>query len=386
MLKKTIFAVMFLTTLGAQAQSEGIFPWVTNNTLFRGQLVLANLNDHEVEIILVATRADGSEEQVARTIEPFGQLVESTGSLFSRLGEGPGYRVALTSSDDHVDAALIISATGSASGSSPAQAEMISSADAHPTLLFPFLPISEQGSSAPVVVNTADSPALVKFHAFQNGEKLATSETFTIGNGRPFAETTANLFPGISGDIYVVAEGDAPLLGAAFIFNEQREPSMSGARAIPFVPQGGSDPAIHVRSIEGRAVTGINDLMGAPILDFGGDLGAAGFATVGAYDENGALTLDLAPSMLDNPASVILAAGAGLVPTVTDNFNVNVPLRDVPVVTGTVGSSLIRSTLPGMLESSQLDQTICEPYQHVGLPSTTTKRCRRWRLAACPTP
>ena len=59
--------------------------------------------------------------------------------------------------------------------------------------------------SSPVVVNMGSTDATVTFHAYQNGAKLGTAER-TVGAGRPHAELISDLFPGASGNMYVVVE------------------------------------------------------------------------------------------------------------------------------------------------------------------------------------
>jgi hypothetical protein len=200
--------------------------------------VVNNLNSGPAEVLMVATRNNGEETAATRTVGALGQLVESTADLFPELGEGPGY-VVIVVSDVPVNAAFVVTATGSASGDSPAQTDAVSLDANSPTLLFNFLPITaDGGSSAPVVVNLGIEDATVTFHAYQNGALAASSDPVVVPVGRPFADITSNLFPGIQGDIYVVAESNQPLTGTAFIFNALREPSMANALPIGALPGG----------------------------------------------------------------------------------------------------------------------------------------------------
>ncbi len=235
MKKWILFFVMMSASATFGFQSDMIFPWVTNNGTFQGKLILNNLSNQEAEVILVATRNDGSSDAAIRTIGPLGQLVESAAEMFPVLGTGPGYTVIATSGVSGISGAFVISATGSASGSSPAQADVASVAGSR-VLLFNFLPVSASGASAPVVVNLGPSDAEIIFHAFQDGDIVATSEPVTLPPGRPFAQVTGALFPGISGDLYVVADSNEPLVGTAFIFNAAREPSMANAIGIDSLP------------------------------------------------------------------------------------------------------------------------------------------------------
>ncbi len=217
-------------------QSEGVLPWLTNNVNFRGKIILNNLNGHEVEVLLVATRGDGSEAAAIQAIPALGQWVADAGEVFPDLGEGPGYRVLFFSGDDGVAGDFIIDAQGSASGSSPARADIVEPDLAAPILLFSYLPGTEGSISAAVIVNMGGEETGVVLYAFQNGVQVAQSDPIAIEAGRPFAAVTTDIFPEVTGDIFLVAEADQPLLGMSFTFNALLEPSMSNAKAIPEVP------------------------------------------------------------------------------------------------------------------------------------------------------
>ena len=236
-LNVALFFTLALAPAVSAFQSEGILPWVTNNPNFRSTVIVNNLNDVDVEVILVATRNNGDEEGVILEIPALSQVAADAGSLFPVLGDGPGYTVIAVYNDPNVSSAFIINSQSGASGNSPAQADVVSPDAAGENLLFNFLPvIPGSGASAPVVVNLGEEEAQIVFHAYQGGTEIATSEPIALASGRPFADITANLFPGVEGNIFVVAESTQPLVGMAFIFNEFGEPSMANATAIAAVP------------------------------------------------------------------------------------------------------------------------------------------------------
>lgn len=231
-----LLTLLLLASSLSWAQSELMFPWVTNNSQFRGVIIVNNLNNASIEVTLTARRNNGDSATATRTIEAFGQLVEGSETLFGSMGEGAGFAVQLTSSADNITAAFVIRGTFSASGSSPAQANVASPSDASNIIIFSYLPVPpEGGDSAPVVVNMGASTADVTFHGYQNGQKVGTFSVM-VEPLRPYANVTSAMFAGASGDFYVVAESDLPLLGMAFIFNSETEPSMSNAVAIDAVP------------------------------------------------------------------------------------------------------------------------------------------------------
>ena len=220
--------------------TELVYPWVTNNSLFKSKIIIVNPSDQTITVGLSAQRADGSNEKVSREITAYGQWVESTETLFETLGEGPGYAVTLTSLGDGVQGGMVVSGTGSSSGDSPAQANPMSSSLGSMVVLFSYLPIPNDpvAASAPVVVNVGASTAEVHFYGYQDGNRFESDTVVNLQPGMPYAALTGDLFPDLVGDIYVVASADQMLLGMAFLFNGLREPSMSEALPITSVPLG----------------------------------------------------------------------------------------------------------------------------------------------------
>ena len=232
---KNLILILLMSGACLFAQTDLVYPWVTNNSLFRSTVVINNLGADTATVNMTATRADGSSETVTHTVDAFDQMVSSAADLFPTLGDGAGYAVRVTSDASDIKGALVVVGTDSPSGSSPAQADVLAASSASAISLFSYLPLSS-GFSAPVVVNMGDAAADVVMHAFQGGQLVASSDTVTIEAGHPFTALSTDLFPGVSGDIYMVAESTQPVLGMAFIFNEQREPSMSASSAIDAVP------------------------------------------------------------------------------------------------------------------------------------------------------
>ena len=233
---------LLLAATWSWAQTDIVYPWVTNQSQFRGVIVINNLNSEAVTVNLTATRQEGqtpeSDSSGPVVIEPFGQMASPAGDLFPNLGEGGGFVVRLTSDASNITGGFIISGTGSPSQSSPAQANVAAASDASLNLLFNYLPAGGTGFSAPVVVNMGNETANVIFHAYLDGCIVASSNQ-QVGSGYPLAALSRNLFPEVSGDLYVVAESDQPLLGVAFIFNADLEPSMANAVGIETIPSAG---------------------------------------------------------------------------------------------------------------------------------------------------
>ncbi|MCB1041496.1 MAG: hypothetical protein KDC35_01050 [Acidobacteria bacterium] len=226
----------FMVSTVCWGQSDLIYPWVTNNTQFRGSVIVVNPHATQAEVTLTARRADGSSEQVQVSIAGFNHFVETTAELFPTLGDGPGYMVELQSDASDLQGAFVIRGTASPTGSSPAQANVVSPDQAAPIIMFNFLPVPDDGgNSAPVIVNLGPTTATVTLHAYQNGLEASVTQVF-VPSKHPFAAVTSELFPDLQGDLYVIASSDQPIVGMAFIFNALTEPSMSNAIAIEGLP------------------------------------------------------------------------------------------------------------------------------------------------------
>ena len=252
---------LFWFVLGCSAfgfDTDLVFPWVTNQPQFGTRLVIDNLNPNPAELTLTARRQavgeqDGESETVNHTLAPFEQWVVSSGELFPSLGEGSGYMVRVQSEADLIQGGFVITGTQSASGSSPSQGNLATAGQAAPILLFNYLPLADDGFSAPVVVNMGDVTANVRFHAFQNGV-IAATVMREIKSLHPLAQVAQSLFPDLAGDTYVVVESDQPLLGLAFIFNDLLEPSLANAVALAAVPDPTAASAGQVAGLQGSDV------------------------------------------------------------------------------------------------------------------------------------
>ncbi len=228
--------ILMFISVSVVAQTDLVYPWVTNNSQYRGTIVVVNPNPTSASVTLVARRNNGNVATANRTISAFEQLVEDAGILFPSLGEGPGFAVRLTSSSSDLTGAFVVNGTASPSGNSPAQANVIDPSSASDFVMYSYLPIpTDGGNSAPVVVNLGGSEADVTFHAYQDGDEVG-SFAVMVAAGRPYAQVTSAMFPGVSGDLYVVAESDQPVVGMAFIFNSLTEPSMSNATPVSGLP------------------------------------------------------------------------------------------------------------------------------------------------------
>ncbi len=232
---------LILLALPALAQTDLIFPWVTNNASFRGTLVVDNLNATAVDLTLSAQReldaTDAVKSQtITVTLAALEQWVIDAGTAFDQMGDGSAFMVRLTSTANNLAGAFVNVGTQSASGSSPSQTNVFRASEVADTWLFSYL-YNGDGFSAPVVINLGNTAAVVTLYAYQGGARVAETQ-FTVQPGAPFADVAANLFPTLTGEYYMVAHAEGgQLLGSAFLFNALLEPAMANATPLANLPE-----------------------------------------------------------------------------------------------------------------------------------------------------
>ena len=218
----------FFLTLTLWGQTETHLPWVAQNGIFQTTIIINNYNPKTISVTLIATRPGETAEEETLEIGPYANVEMSAGSLFTQLGEGPGYTVTLTSSESNLSAAAIIASTTTVSGDSPSQMNAVPMEEAAQKLSYNYLPITDTGFSAPVIVNVGSEMATITLRGFQEGEVVGEVQQMLLP-GEVFARQTSELFPEVTGGLYIVAEGDQPLVGSTFLFNGLREPAMTAA-------------------------------------------------------------------------------------------------------------------------------------------------------------
>ncbi len=127
----------------------------------------------------------------------------------------------------------------------------------------------------------------------------------------------------------------------------------------------------HSKTIPGVVTTGTNRAFGKPLWDLGPPLGTFGFTTVAAHNPNGDDPIDLTAGM---PASTVLAtcvdpgilAMMGMSKDKLDPSTINVPLRDVRVVSDLAGSK--RISVKGISQTANAaEPTQAEPSMPITL-------------------
>ncbi|CAM2064033.1 SMP-30/gluconolactonase/LRE family protein [Sulfidibacter corallicola] len=230
--------VWFLSLLLCPMAFAGdwVVPWITHNGQFKSDIIWTNPTAEALVLNLVAKRNGGETFEAQVTLDPLAQRVAAVNELFPQLEEGAGFALYMNSESDALLGSYMVVGTQSASGSSPAQGNIQLQSTAGRHLIFPFLPDPASQISAPVVVNLGTDTANLVMTAYQDSAILGQRE-HTLAVGEPFAAVSSDLFPDLSGPIYLHVQADQPLAGTSFAFNELLEPSVSEALVVAQGPE-----------------------------------------------------------------------------------------------------------------------------------------------------
>ncbi len=212
---------------GLESSPRLLYPWVSNRAgQFESVLIANNYSDRPIQVTLTANRGQEPPETIVRPIPARGFLEEKASSLFPRLGSGAGYAVTLSAPTDRVRGRWVTNNLQAASGQSPSQGVAVrldqDNSRLGETLMYGFLPLSDNLISAPVLVNVSEAPIDVTLRFFDaDGNQAALEELTDLPPFTPFAQTANALVPEATGDLYMVAESSGgPITGVSFIFNQ----------------------------------------------------------------------------------------------------------------------------------------------------------------------
>ena len=216
------------------ANTELLFPWISNSQDFESQVVINNLGSEETVCTLIARRGDGTSEQIEKTIPARGFLSQRASILFPGMPVGPGYTVEVTASSGPVYGRWVTYNLNSSSGKSPSQGvAYVGDFQANEKdWLFGFLPVTKSLISAIVVVNRSLDPTDVTVYFFNSkGEELESYPFATPLDHLVPAALIINDLPFVKDeDLYAVVRSDSgAICGVTFIFNQGREPAIGNA-------------------------------------------------------------------------------------------------------------------------------------------------------------
>ncbi len=225
----------------AQVENELIYAWVSNNQQFESIVIANNVGTDASQVSLTATRADGEQENSGPfEIPPLGFLEMRASELFPTLGEGSGYSVKLTGSGGQLIGRWVTNNLETESGRSPSQAVAINphQQDRYhgQRIEFGFLPVTDNLTSAPVILNLSESETAVRLRFYDSSGVLVLDDQQTLAAlqpFRPFASVANNLVGTEFGDLVLIAESNSvALTGVTFVFNHGSEPAMGNATRV----------------------------------------------------------------------------------------------------------------------------------------------------------
>jgi len=232
---KRFFTTMTLCTLALtslQAQSW-VLPWVANkDDAWASELAINNHSTEPAELSLTAIRPNGEQETVSVNVPGNGQLTLDAGATFEALGSGSGYSVFIKGSDINISAAVKIKSLATDSGDSPALGHAVRLEEGMTSLVFQFMPYSQGGAAAPVIVNLAEVEAHLTLLLYDEDHSTPLAKEMVLAAKTPFADVIANLFPESTANSYLIVQSDQPVAGMSFSFNTIREPSTMNAQAV----------------------------------------------------------------------------------------------------------------------------------------------------------
>ncbi len=220
-----------------------VFPWVSKNTQFESIVTINNFGVEAAEVEFQAFRATGSplphtSSKVVRQVPAFALFEEEAGEMFPDLGDGSGFCIVAKSLSSTLTGGWVTNNLEAASGRSPSQGTAIKLKPDDMTrnkrysgrkLLFSYLPTTEGLTSAPVIVNIGNQAADILLRFYNHAGVEITSKTLTQTLPfRPFAAVANNLLENAE-NVMMTAESNEPLVGSAFVFNQQAEPAIGSA-------------------------------------------------------------------------------------------------------------------------------------------------------------
>jgi len=208
-----------------------VLPWIVNNAQWNSRVAFFNSGTVAESPLVVAVDSAGQRQSLELPqIAPGAVKVFGAASLFADLS---GYSLSMYASKTLLPSFLTFN-QDAPSGASPAQTTGYPEASLSDRLVFGYLPSSEGGTAALVLVapeaqEEARTQVAMSLHD-GNGVLVAEKAVELNGNS-PFAALVSDLF-GVSVEegAVIATSQTAALSGTTFTFNAQLEPAM----ALPF--------------------------------------------------------------------------------------------------------------------------------------------------------
>jgi len=239
-------AIGNVSSLDSSISKTLVYSWVSNNSQYESIVVVNNYGASPVDVSLTAQRSTGPSAQATRSIAANGFLREKAATLFPSLGDGAGFTVQVTSTGDSVRGRWVTNNLEAASGKSPSQGVAVDvplsgtpaagNQRIGTKILLGYLPITDNLTSAPVIVNVGAGPTDVVLRFYDTAGNLVKEDATTLVNMepfRPFATVANNLVSSGLGDVYMTAESSGELItGVGFVFNNFSEPAIGNGTVL----------------------------------------------------------------------------------------------------------------------------------------------------------
>ncbi len=225
--------------------SHLLYPWISHNEgAYASTLVTVNPTSEAVTVNLTARRETGDPVTAQRTIPAGGFLAEAAASLFPELGSGAGFSVELSAEAPNLHGWWMTYNLQADSGASPSQGVAVDigpktgkSSHMGNSLLFGYLPVTDDFISAPVILNAGASPTDVTLSFYDTNGTLLKQDTTTLtalAAYRPFARLANTLAGAEGGNVVLIATSNGePITGVGFVFNDRYfEPAIGNATVL----------------------------------------------------------------------------------------------------------------------------------------------------------
>ncbi|CAM2067735.1 DUF5719 domain-containing protein [Sulfidibacter corallicola] len=258
----SLFPIALCTLLSTTLWAgEWVVPWLSNRDgEWSSAITINNHGTEPVTYSLHAVRANGESQTIdGLSIGAQGQVILDAADTFDQLGSGGGFALFVSSSSDSLSIGAKVASLNTASQDSPALAGAINAKNAYTRLVFPSMPYAFGANSAAVLVNMGDEPIDVVLQLFGTQGLLLTSAPITLQPRTPSPQLMALVFPELVDDTYIVVDTQAPLIGAAFNFNAQNEPSLMNAEPVPTADLDELTPLLMAMDTAGTLASGYGD-------------------------------------------------------------------------------------------------------------------------------
>jgi len=224
-----------------------LFPWVSMNDQFLSLLVINNPTPDDAFLQLQAVPAGEDDVTLVQhyldAIPPYGSVILQSNLIFADEDASHLARSFAVSvrSNALIEGSQATISLESASQLSLAQGNAIrlplepGQLANRQEAVYGYLPLIDDFTSAPVVINTGPSTTDVTMSYYSQGGELLLTDTTTLGSlesQEPFATVTNSLVDADE-DVYLVASSsDQPITGLSFVFNAAREPAIGNVTGL----------------------------------------------------------------------------------------------------------------------------------------------------------